>query len=195
MTDRENGKRMRWRTAALVIVVGTYTAACASNASNNGANAQQGVRLSHSHFVSDIDLNLYKPPPPDTVIALELNFAMQHKDQFDQLMKANAGNNSDERPFLTPAEMHGRFGVTQEQFNAVAQWIEAQGFTITDKSYGGNEDYIRFKGTLVQVEQTFDVHIVLFEPDRFRNAKDPEIPPQFAGVIETITGFSGLMPM
>jgi subtilase family serine protease len=91
--------------------------------------------------------------------------------------------------------MHVRFGVTQEQFNAVDQWLEGQGFTITDKSYGGNEDYIRFKGTLAQVEKTFDVHIVLVAPDRFRNAQDPQIPQQFAGVIETITGFSGLMPM
>ena len=135
---------------------------------------------------------MYKPAPSDRTIAMELSFAMQHKGQFEELMRETQDPKSKQHQhWLTPEEMHARFGESQSQFNEVEQWLAAQGFTITEKSYGTNEDYIRFKGTIEQTEKAFKIEIVSPEYGRFANKQDPAIPPQFAGVISAITGLSG----
>jgi len=170
------------------MAVGVHAYGCAG-ASDNGGEA--GARLQGLH-PTGVDLSAFKPAPSDKEIALELNFTMQHKDQFDELTRETQNPGSKQyQHWLTPEEMHARFGESRAQFDAVEQWLRSEGFTIVDKSYGGNEDYIKFKGTIRQVEKAFKIEIVSPLYDRYANKEDPAIPPQFVGVISNIAGLSG----
>jgi hypothetical protein len=134
--------------------------------------------------------------PADRVIPLEVEFAMRKKQQFDELMREIDDPHSPHyRRWLTPEEMHARFGETESQFNEVLQWLEEQGFTITDKSYGTNADYIRFKGTIGQIEKAFDVQLVTPEFEHYAAKNDPAIPAKFDGVISRIVGLEEVGPL
>lgn len=141
-----------------------------------------------------MDISKAPRTAPGDVIELELGFATQNKAQFDELTREIQDKSSPRyHHWLTPEETHEKFGESQAQFNEVEQWLTSQSFTITDTAYGQNEDYIRFKGPVADVERTFKV--CLYSPvyDRYMTNDDPAIPPQFAGVIGTVTGFAGLL--
>jgi subtilase family serine protease len=162
--------------------------------SNSSSAAQENVTRLNGGERADVDISRAPATPPDHVIELELGFAMRNKAQFDQLMTQLQDRSSPQyHHWLTPEEMHTRFGESQAEFDAVQQWLTSQGFTITDKAYDQNEDYIRFKGTVAQVQKTFKVR--LFSPmyDRYMTNDDPAIPPQFVGVVSSVTGFAGLL--
>jgi subtilase family serine protease len=134
-----------------------------------------------------------KEAPSDHVMTMELEFAQRNQAELDKLeAEINDPHSSRYQQWITPEEMHARFGVTQAQFNSVGQWLQSQGFTITDKSYGGNEDYIRFTGTVAQVDRAFQVHIMEPEFELYVPKEAPVIPAQFNGVIGHISGLDNV---
>ncbi|MGH7931905.1 MAG: protease pro-enzyme activation domain-containing protein [Candidatus Binataceae bacterium] len=179
---------------ALAVPLCLYVAGCSAlgGGSSGGGAEQNGVRLPKGH-PTNVDLSFDHPAPGDRVIQMEVNFAKRDKAQFDELMRAIQDPKSPEyHHWLTPQEIHARFGETQSQFDAVEQWLVSQGFTIISKGYGTNSDYIAFKGTIKQAENAFNVEIVAPEYDLYANKQDPMIPAQFAGVISYVTGLNDI---
>jgi subtilase family serine protease len=178
--------------AALAVLSILQMVGCSETNSSN-ENDAQATRLSVNH-PTNVDLKHDAPVPPDKVLEIQVDFAPRNQAEFDQFMRAIDDKQSpDYHHWLTPEEMHARFGETPDQFHAVEQWIKSEGFTITDESYGANADYIKFKGTTAQVEQTFKIKLVEPVYDRFINSEDPAIPPQFVGVISRVEGLYGLL--
>ena len=159
------------------------------------ANGEPLVRLQHDR-PEGIDLSKQHEAPEDRVIPLEVEFATRNKPEFDEIMRQIADPHSTRyHHWLTPEEMHARFGETRSQFDDVLRWLQEQGFTITDQSYGTNADYIRFKGTIGQIEKAFDVQLVLPEYDHYAAKNDPAIPAKFDGVISRIVGLEEVGPL
>jgi kumamolisin len=190
-----------WLPAILLILAlgaagcSTTGAMLGTEESTTNASGEPLVRLQHDH-PEGIDLSKEHDAPVDTVIPLEVEFAMRNKLQFDELMRQiDDPHAAQYHHWLTPEEMHARFGETQSQFDEVLQWLQEQGFTITDKSYGTNADYIRFKGTIGQIEKAFDVQLVLPEYDHYAAKNDPAIPAKFDGVISRIVGLEEVGPL
>ncbi len=184
--------RSRWIGAGWLLALSLCLNGSGCSARNASGPGDNSPRIAVEH--SDLDLSRTPRVPPDRVIELELGFALRNKPQFDELMQeTNDRHSSQYHHWLTPEEMHKRFGESQAEFNAVEQWLVAQGFTITDKGFGQNEDYIRFKGTAAQVERAFKMRLYSPMYDRYTTKDDPAIPPQFVGVVSSITGFSGLL--
>jgi hypothetical protein len=192
---------------AIILALALGASGCsATGGALGGGNAERTttasgeplVRLQHDR-PEGIDLsNLGSryEAPRDRVIPLEVEFAMRNKQQFDELMREIADPHSPQyQHWLTPEEMHARFGETQGQFNDVLQWLQEQGFTITDKSYGTNADYIRFKGSIGQIEKAFDVQLVTPEFEHYAAKNDPGVPAKFDGVISRIVGLEEVGPL
>jgi hypothetical protein len=189
--------------AAIILAAALGASGCSAGGMLGGGTTERTtspsgeplVRLQHDR-PEGMDLSKEHDAPVDKVIPLEVDFAMHNKDQFDQLMRQIADPHSPQyHHWLTPEEMHARFGETQNQFDEVLQWLQSQGFTITDKSYGTNADYIRFKGTIGQIEKAFDVQIVLPEYDHYAARNDPAVPARFAGVVSRIVGLEEVGPL
>src|SRR5579875_2341802 len=94
------------------------------------------------------------------------------------------------RKWLTPEEFGTRFGVSESDFEAVANWLEEKGFQVEPMAAGRR--VVVFSGTVGQVESAFHT-----EMHRYRvrgemhhaNASDPEIPAALAPVV---SGFVSL---
>ena len=167
-------------------------AGCSGTNPSSGSD-ERVPRLSVNH-PTNVDLKHDAPVPPDKMLDIQVDFAPRNQAEFDNFMHAIDDKQSPEyHHWLTPQEMHARFGETAEQFHAVEQWLKSEGFTITDESYAANADYIKFKGTTEQVEKTFKIRLVEPQYDRFINSDDPAIPPQFVGVISRVEGLYGLL--
>jgi subtilase family serine protease len=185
----------RWRSVRLLLAAGFCLGISGCAASTSSPAAENQTRLSGGEH-ADVDISKAPRTSPKYVIELELSFATRNKPQFDELMREMDDRTSPNyHHWLTPEEMHKRFGESQAEFNAVSQWLTSQGFTIADKAYGQNQDYIQFKGTVAQVEEAFKVRLYSPMPDRYMTNDDPAIPPQFVGVISSVTGFAGLLQL
>lgn len=179
---------------ALLLAINLLTLGCGET--QQAANAPNAVPVAHLQSrptTMDPLMDRAKPAPSDHVMQLELEFALRNQPAFDKLM-ADIQNRHSKRyqQWLTPEEMHQRFGESQAEFAAVLQWIQAQGFTVTDKSFGTNDDFIRFKGTVALVDKAFQVHIMEPQFELYVPKEDPVIPAQFSGVVSRINGLDNV---
>jgi subtilase family serine protease len=180
--------------ASLVVLLSVLVAGCASSQNDDTtASGEPVVRLSQNN-PTNVDLRHDHAVPRDKMLELEVDFAMRNQAEFNELSKAIDDPNSPHyQQWLTPQEMHARFGETKNQYEAVAAWLKSEGFTITEKRYGQNEDYIKFRGTAEQTEEAFKIKLLEPMYDRYISSADPAIPPQFVGVISRVGGLYGLL--
>jgi subtilase family serine protease len=181
-------------SASLSILLGVVAAGCVNNETEDTtANGEIVARLSQNN-PTNVDLKHDNPVPRDMMLDMQVDFALRNQVQFDELSREIDDPKSPQyQQWLTPQEMHARFGETKDQYEAVAAWLKSQGFAITEMRYGQNEDYIKFRGTALQAEQAFKIKLVEPMYDRYINSKDPAVPPQFVGVISRVEGLYGLL--
>ncbi len=187
------GSRAGLALAATFALWVLFAAAGCSGTAESDAGGEPMARLAVNH-PTNVDLKHDRPVPADKVLDLEVDFAMHNQAEFDRLSREIHDKKSPMyHHWLTPQEVHARFGETAEQFHAVEAWLKSSGFTITRTSYGGNADFIQFKGTVSQAEAAFKIKLVEPMYDRYINSEDPAIPQRFVGVISTVSGLYGLL--
>lgn len=178
----------------LLMLSGLGVCACAESPGNSAAaNATPVVRVQSRPTALDPLMARAKQAPADKVMTLELEFAVRNQAELDQLMAEIQNPHSPRyHRWVTPEEMHTRFGETRAEFDAVTRWLQSQGLTITDQSFGSNEDFIRFTGTVAQVDKAFQVHIMEPQFELYVPKEAPVMPAQFNGVIARINGLDNV---
>ena len=178
---------------ALLLTGGAVLIGCAESAATSAANATPVVRVQSRPTALDPLMARAKEAPSDHVMTMELEFAVRDQAGLDQLMAQIEDPHSRRyHQWVTPEEMHTRFGETRAEFDAVAAWLGSQGLTVTDQSFGTNEDFIRFTGTVAKVDAAFQVHIMEPQFELYVPKEDPVIPAQFAGVVSRINGLDNV---
>jgi subtilase family serine protease len=179
---------------SLLVLLSILVASCTNSQNDDtNVNGQPVVRLSQDNQ-TNADVKHDIPVPRDMMLDMQVDFALRNQAEFDELSKEIDDPNSPHyQQWLTPQEMHARFGETKEQFQAVEAWLKSEGFAITGETYGQNEDYIKFQGTADQAENTFKIKLLEPMYDRYISSADPAIPPQFVGVISRVGGLYGLI--
>jgi subtilase family serine protease len=176
----------------LVLGMSLSASGCAGSSASD-ESAGPVTRLTQNH-PTNVDLKHDLPVPRDKVLTMQVDFALRNPAEFDELSREIDDKKSPHyHQWLTPELIHQRFGETAGQYQAVAQWLMSQGFTITEKRYNESQDFIKFKGTALQAETAFKIKLVEPQYDRYINSKDPAIPDQFAGVISRVEGLYGLL--
>src|ERR1700683_1596762 len=177
----------------VLLVSGIVVSGCAESPPNSAATTTPVVQVQSRPTALDPLMARAKEAPSDHVMTMELEFAVRNQAQLDQLMAQIEDPHSPRyQRWVTPEEMHTRFGETRAEFDAVAAWLQSQGLTITDKSFGTNEDFIRFTGTVALVDEAFQVHIMEPQFELYVPKEAPVIPPQFNGVIGRINGLDNV---
>ncbi len=124
-------------------------------------------------------------------LTLEVVFALQNPAALAQLQAEQQDPSSPNyRHWLTPEEFNARFGPSPASFQAVADWLSAQGFTIVESNPSARR--IRFSGPVPLIESTFGVNLVSMGNELFANTSDPLIPGHFHGVIGSIEGLDNM---
>jgi len=80
------------------------------------------------------------------------------------------------RHFLTPQQFTARFGPTQDDYNAVVQFAQMNGFTVTGGSRDGMD--VQVRGSVAAVETAFHVRMQTYKhPTEDRNFYSPDQEP------------------
>jgi kumamolisin len=116
--------------------------------------------------------------PASRTMTINVNFALRNRAALTRLLaELQDPASSRYHQWLTPAEFDARFGRTQAEVQAVREWLQSQGFTVTKT----NAREIVASGTVAHAESAFATKIASSRDGRFYgNISDPLIPPQFA---------------
>jgi hypothetical protein len=93
--------------------------------------------------------------------------------------------------WLKPIQYADRFGLSSNDLNKIAAWLQSQGFTVTGTARARN--WIRFSGTAAQVERTFATEIHNFTANgesHFANTTPISIPSALSGIVTGIRGLN-----
>lgn len=129
--------------------------------------------------------------PPDLPMArmlLVLKRSEAQEAALQTLLDAQQDRNSPSyHQWLTPDTFGQQFGPSDQDIQAVAAWLQSQGFQLAPISRG--RTVIEFSGTAARVQQAFHAEIHKYTvsgEDHWANASDPQIPAALAPVVEGV---------
>ncbi|MGA9563903.1 MAG: S53 family serine peptidase [Candidatus Korobacteraceae bacterium] len=80
------------------------------------------------------------------------------------------------RQFLTPAEFTARFGPTQQDYDAVVQYVQSHGLTVVGGSRDGMD--VQVKGPVSAIESAFHINLLVYQhPSENRTFYGPDREP------------------
>jgi pseudomonalisin len=129
---------------------------------------------------------------PDQTLVMRVRFATHHRRALEKLLAEQQDPKSARyHHWLKPAEFADRFGPRPSDIKRVQEWLELNGFQILSTNAAGR--YTEFSGPEWMVERGFHTGIATFaDGHAYANLTDPLIPPEFAGVIDSIQGLDNL---
>jgi len=131
------------------------------------------------------------PMDKSSRMTFNVALALRNKDQLDTLIEEQQNPASPNyHHWLTGDEFNARFGPNPADYDAVAQWLKSEGFSVVGVDQKSR--YIRCAGTVAQVDATFGAAMASAGNGLFTNTADPQIPARFDGVIGSIEGLDNL---
>ncbi len=124
---------------------------------------------------------------------MEVTLALHDRAALDKLLRDQQNPLSPYyHQWLTPAQFNARFGPSQHDLDAVAQWLTSQGFKVTASDAARRA--VRFSGTVADAEHAFATTIMKFgDGTSYSNVTDPLIPSAFSGVIGAVGGLDNFL--
>ena len=128
---------------------------------------------------------------PNQRLPMEIRFAARNQAEIDQLLADQQNPASPNfHKWLKTGEYDRRFGPSQDDIDAVAEWLRSEGFNVESTSGG----VIAFSGTVAQAERALRTKIKRFgDGSTYANVTDPMIPAQLLGTIGNISGLDNMM--
>ncbi len=167
--------------ALFCLTLATALPVSAQSVSLHGNVAPDAIRLSP---VAHAD--------PAKILTLTIQFVPRNQAEVNALIAAQQDPRSPQyHKWLTPSEYTRRFGPSEQDFNALGDWLKSSGFQIT----GGSrpEGVVKFSGTVATVEKAFNTKMMTFRNgSQFANTTEPEIPAAFADIVGEVTGLQNL---
>ncbi len=152
------------------------------------ARAQSTVRLGHSVSPAAATIPNATAAAPSMPMELVVRLALRNTDELEQLKRDQQDPSSPSyHQWLTPQQFNARFGPTQADADAVAQWLTSEGFTV--KSINLAEHSVVADANAGIVSRALDVAIVS-NGTKFANTTEPAVPAALASVIADIQGLN-----
>jgi len=100
--------------------------------------------------------------PASQSLRFDVVLALRHAPELDNfIQEVNDPSSASYRHFVTPEEFTERFGPSQEDYDAVIRFAQANGFVVV----GGSRDAfdVQLKGTVGAIEKAFHVNLNLYQ--------------------------------
>jgi pro-kumamolisin-like protein len=127
---------------------------------------------------------------------LQLKRDPQVEREFEQYIDSMTAKGSPNfRQWLTAEEQGQRFGVEQQDVDAITEWLKSHGFEVG--YVYPNRMVIDFSGTAGQIREAFHTEIHSLEvrgKQHFANMSDPRVPAALAPAIEGIVSMNNFKP-
>jgi hypothetical protein len=125
-------------------------------------------------------------------MSIVLKRSPERQQAFDQYLSAQKDPTSpDYQHWLSPSEIGARFGSSQNDIDAISDWLHAQGLHVD--SVSNNRMRISFSGSAAKVSAAFSTPLHYFQAGsekRMSTLGDPQIPAAFAGAIDAVSGLN-----
>ena len=136
---------------------------------------------------------LIGPADAQVSISLSIGLRLRNTAMLDSYLKDIARPKSlNYHRYLTPAQFAGTFSPSVATHNAMLQYLQSSGFTITH-TYK-HRLLIVFKGTIGLVEQVFHVTINNYSASKghtfYANSGDPQLPASLVGQVQSLSGLN-----
>ncbi|MDE1156636.1 MAG: Ig-like domain repeat protein [Acidobacteriaceae bacterium] len=151
------------------------------------SNAQRTQLRGTTHYASlaTADMGALSGDTPLKHMILALQPSADQEKQLSALLAAQTTPSAPQyHHWLTPAEFGQRFGVADQDIQAITVWLQSQGFTVEQIPAGRRN--IVFSGTVAQLQSAFSTSLHRFQVNgqtRIANNADPSIPTALAPVI------------
>jgi subtilase family serine protease len=155
------------------------------------ARAQSTVRLQRSVSPAAKEIPNAALVAAAMPMEITVRLALHNTDALEQLkLDQQDPSSASYHKWLTPAQFNARFGPTQADADAVAQWLSSEGFTI--KAVDLAQHVVTATASAGVVGQALDVTIVS-NGTLFANTTDPAIPAAIAPLILNIDGLNNIV--
>ncbi|MBV9082318.1 MAG: hypothetical protein JOZ62_06570 [Acidobacteriaceae bacterium] len=130
---------------------------------------------------------------------LRLAIGLRHADTAaeEQFLADLQDRNSPQfHHFLTAEEWNGRFAPSASDEEAVVKWAKAQNLTVTERY--ANRLIVDIEAPVATVEKALNVSVNMYQLGSnafFSNDRDPQVPPELAGIVESVGGLNNLHVM
>ena len=150
----------------------------------------------HPQARPEFDQGRVRPDATLDYLTLELQpTAAQQADLAQFLVEQQNPGSPDYHHWLTPEQYADRFGVSTQDANTIATWLQSQGLTVHAISRG--RSWISFGGTAAQLEGAFqtELHQYLVDGEvHVANATEPSVPAALGNIIKSIRGLTDFRP-
>ncbi len=124
---------------------------------------------------------------PDESLEMSVTLRLQHTDELAALLEAQQSPHSLQyHRWLTPDEFAARFAPAPDDYNAVVDWLQREGFTVHEKINGARID---FTGRVADIERAFSVRMSHYD-HRGRaplaNENPPQLPSEFLNTVDIV---------
>jgi len=131
---------------------------------------------------------------PDQKLRLMLNLQPPHLAEEDKFIKELVTKGSPNfHKFLTQEEWNARFAPSVEDEQAVVEWAQSVGLTVTQRY--PNRLLVSVEGTAGTIEKAFGVTINNYQVGNevdFSNDRDPVIPSKLSGILSGVAGLNSI---
>ena len=140
------------------------------------------------------DLGAVPAGAPLEQLAIVFARSPQQQQAFEQFLAEQQDPASPNfHHWLTPVEVGERFGASQPDVDAVANWLQSRNLRVD--SLANNRMIVRFSGSAADVAAAFGAELHYFAVDgeqRMAIAAEPQIPAALAGIIKSVSGLATL---
>ena len=123
-------------------------------------------------------------------LTLEAVFALQNDGARLNAEAEALQSNAARGRWMTPSEFAGKFGPAPSSVADFSDWLVSQGFQIIENNVLAH--YLRFSGTVAQVQNAFGLTMVSVGARYWANIGDPQVPSRFTGLVASINGLDNL---
>ncbi len=142
-------------------------------------------------------VKLVEPYDPASKLRLAINITPPKMAEEEAILKELQDRKSPNfHKYLTPEQWNARFAPAPEDEQAVVDWLNSQGLTVTARY--PNRLMVDAEGTVDAIQKAFNVNINKYEVNgeiEFSNDRDPVIPGNLVGIIEYIEGLNSILRM
>ncbi len=185
LIERPSSRTVLWLSAVVIFC-------CAP------LNAQQTVSLSGTPYaVQNGTAKLVGHYDPRQMLRLVLALQPPHLDEEESFLRTLQDPKSPQfHQFLSEAEWDARFAPTSESEQAVVQWAQSQGLTITQRY--PNRLLVDVEAPVATIEKAFKIAINAYQlgsESHFSNDRDPSVPAALVNVVGAVLGLNNIEVM
>jgi uncharacterized protein (TIGR03437 family) len=195
--------RARWTSLGLLLTcLGAVSWAQESRVPSRVPNRIDNTRRTtlgghvHPQARSEFDQGRVRPDATLDYVTLELEPSAAQKADLEQLLAEQQNPGSPNyHHWLTPEQYADRFGVSAQDANTIAAWLQSQGLTV--HAIGRGRSWIAFGGTAAQLETAFQTELHQYNVDgaiHIANATEPSVPAALGGIVKGIRGLNDFRP-